>query len=109
MQRCCFGGGVAEGALLAERADADTCDGGCDDDTGGVLDCAALSEEGCESIVRVSVPSALRSFEILFTHFCEETKTLFTFRSMTFWNALSGCLSNSSPHVAPAFANRMST
>lgn len=28
---------------------------------------------------------------------------------MTFWNASSGCPSNSAPHVAPALANRMST
>jgi hypothetical protein len=36
-------------------------------------------------------------------------KTLLTFKSMTFANALSGWVSNSSPHVAPAFANRIST
>lgn len=35
-------------------------------------------------------------------------KTLFTFRSITFANAESGCVSNRSPHVAPAFANRIS-
>lgn len=36
-------------------------------------------------------------------------KTLLTFRSMTFAKAASGCVSNDSPHVAPALANRMST
>ena len=34
---------------------------------------------------------------------------LFTLRSITFANALSGCVSNFSPHVAPAFASSMST
>lgn len=36
-------------------------------------------------------------------------KTLLTFKSMTFANAESGCVSNFSPHVAPAFANKIST
>ena len=36
-------------------------------------------------------------------------KTLLTFRSITFANALSGCVSNFSPHVTPAFANSIST
>lgn len=36
-------------------------------------------------------------------------KTLLTFKSITLANALSGCVSNLSPHVAPAFANRIST
>ena len=36
-------------------------------------------------------------------------KTLLTFRSMTFAKALSGCVSNFSPHVAPAFAKSIST
>ncbi len=35
--------------------------------------------------------------------------TLFTFKSITLANAPSGCVSNFSPHVAPAFANRIST
>jgi hypothetical protein len=36
-------------------------------------------------------------------------KTLLTFRSRTLSNADSGNFSNFSPHVAPAFAKRMST
>lgn len=36
-------------------------------------------------------------------------KTLLTFKSITFAKAPSGWVSNFSPHVAPAFANRMST
>lgn len=35
--------------------------------------------------------------------------TLLTFKSITFANASSGCVSNPSPHVAPAFANKIST
>lgn len=36
-------------------------------------------------------------------------KTLLTFRSMTFAKAESECVSNFSPHVAPAFAKSIST
>lgn len=35
--------------------------------------------------------------------------TLLTFKSITFANAASGCVSNFSPHVAPALANKTST
>ena len=43
------------------------------------------------------------------THNLIVLKTLLTFKSITFANAESGCVSNFSPHVAPAFANKMST
>ena len=36
-------------------------------------------------------------------------KTLLTFKSITFAKAESGCVSNLSPHVAPALANNIST
>lgn len=36
-------------------------------------------------------------------------KTLLTFKSMTFEKLASVCSSNGAPHVAPAFAKRMST
>ena len=42
-------------------------------------------------------------------YFCTVTKILLTLRSITLENALSGCVSNFSPQVAPAFASRMST
>lgn len=43
------------------------------------------------------------------TYFCVHTKTLCTFKFMTFSNACSGCSSNGAPHVAPAFASKIST
>ncbi len=43
------------------------------------------------------------------THNRMVLKTLLTFKSITFAKALSGCVSNFSPHVAPAFANKIST
>lgn len=43
------------------------------------------------------------------TYFCMQWNTLLTFKSMTLLNAFSGVLSNGAPHVAPAFANKMST
>lgn len=51
MQRRGLGGGVAEGRVFAERADADAGDGGGDDDAGGVLDAGAFAEQGRESAV----------------------------------------------------------
>lgn len=65
------------------------------------------------------VPVLLRMFHsaspLLFTtswgttHFCAQTKTLCTLSAMTLANAFSGCSSKGAPHVAPAFAKRMST
>ena len=43
------------------------------------------------------------------THSLMVLKTLLTFRSMTLAKALSGCVSNFSPQVAPALAKSMST
>ena len=52
----CFGGGVAEGCVFAEGADADTCYAACDYDAGWVVDGGGFAEEGCESF-NVITPS----------------------------------------------------
>ena len=55
MQGSGFGGGVAEGSLFAERADANTGDGGGYDYAGGIVESGAFAEERGESGGKVSV------------------------------------------------------
>ena len=89
-------------------------DGGGDEDTGwrgrsrGGLEQGGESWESISSKARVFV-----SWQGLGrkqgTYNLQVLNTLLTFKSITFAKALSGCVSNASPHVAPAFANSMST
>jgi len=107
MQRCRFGGTVAECSILSKGADPDSCDRGRDDNARGVFQRGLLLEEWSKPVSRCK-PGIL-STVVRATHFWIDTKTLFTLRSMTLANACSGCSSKGAPHVAPALAKRMST
>lgn len=71
-------------------------------------------EEGCKSeCVNFACVGKFRGGELEIgekedTHNLTVPKTLLTFKFITFANASSGCVSNFSPHVAPAFANNIS-
>lgn len=110
-----FGGGVAECGVFAETADAQAGDGGGDDYAGGVVDGGVLFKEGSESM-RMAVSDCFgcgscrdnivgdgKTYSLIVLN------TLLTFKSITFAKAPSGCVSNFSPHVAPAFAKRILT
>jgi hypothetical protein len=71
-----FGGGVPEYCVCADGADADARDRGGDDYAGGVLDCGALLQEGCESVVvgGVSGVFGLRLSCLLAAYVCKEQR-----------------------------------